>query len=91
VMVKKTKRYIHVMVLERELVSSSESPRRLAVNAALTTLGPPCNLRRSIGNRANDCTENRDNANTEMSSVKRDARTTEDDMAALMDRTEDSF
>lgn len=41
-----------------------------------------------IGRSANTCIENNMRANTEMSSCKRDARTTEADMAAFMDRTD---
>lgn len=47
-----------------------------------------CRRRRKRGNITKDCTENRIRAKTEMSLCKRDARTTEDEMAAFMDSTD---
>ena len=50
-----------------------------------------CMRRRNIGKSANDCTENKINPNTDRSSGNREARTTEDDIAAFMDKTEVSL
>ena len=47
-----------------------------------------CKRWRKVGNNANACTEKRVRANTPTSVVKRDAKTTDADTAAFMDKTD---
>jgi hypothetical protein len=47
-----------------------------------------CKRLRSIGYNAKSCTENKMNAKTDRSSDKREANTTDDDIAAFKDSTE---
>lgn len=44
-----------------------------------------------MGNRANTCTENRIRAKTATSVDSLEAKTTDDDTAAFMDRTDDNL
>jgi len=79
---------IEATVLDRDFVKPNDVTKRTTVNKMLPIRTPPCNRRRRMGKSENIWIENRVSANTDMSSTSRDARTTDEEIAAFMDKTE---
>jgi len=75
----------------RDEVHDIDRIDRARVNEAHRNLGVTCRRFRNIGNKAKVCTENKMRANTARSSDNREARTTDEDMAAFSDSTDVSL
>lgn len=79
---------IHVTVHDKGAVRDRAVSANPSVKEHWTKVVDACKRCRSIGKRANAWTENKTRANTATSVFRRDAKTTEADIAAFIERTE---
>jgi len=88
--VTKTKMQIKMLVtiVETMEVKKIDNPAKVIVKRILIPGGASSIRVRKIGKRANIWIENSIRAKTEISSCSREARTTDPDIAAFMERTE---
>jgi len=78
----------YAIVHESDAVRITAERKSDKVNEACTTMAEVCKRWRKAGNNAKACTEKRIRANTPTSVVKRDAKTTDADIAAFFDNTD---
>lgn len=77
----------HPTVVDSSAVRYNDNADRAMVRTTWTPGGANCRRMRKMGNNAKDCTENSVRANTAILVDSRDARTTDADMAAFIERT----